>query len=142
MCRKLENVILQFKAWCCANRLIINLEKTMLVQFRDSARSLNINGLRVADIDMNFGQSVGFLGAIVDGNLSWDKHADYITGKLNSAYFAINSLKSKFDRVTLRTVYYAIFYPHLCYGIAAWGRLLITIESLYCRNELSDSFII
>lgn len=121
VCRRIERVIVQFKNWCDSNRLVINLEKTVLVQFRDGTRCIDIPGLTVGGINIKFDRSARLLGTMVDSHLSWEKNVDYIAGKLNSAYYAISTLKNRFDGRTLRTIYYATFYPHLSYNIVAWG---------------------
>lgn len=118
VCRRLETVLVQFKAWCDKNRLIVNIDKTTYMQFRSITRPIASKHL---DGNIALSETVRFLGTVVDSQLTWQHHIDYVAGKLNSAHYAISSMKNRFNTQTLLTVYYAIFYPHLCYNIAAWG---------------------
>lgn len=122
LCRRLENVITQFKYWCDKNRLMINFNKTQYVFFRGKSRHINFGDVVLDNYDINFTDEARFLGAVVDSCFTWKQHVEYTASKLNSAYYAIGSLKSNFDRDTLMTVYYSLVYPHLSYAVVVWGQ--------------------
>lgn len=125
VCRKLEGVIAQFKYWCDKNRLIINFAKTQYVHFRGKSRHVEFGNVRMNDMNnaqLVFNSEVKFLGAVVDSCFTWKQHIEYVADKLSSAYYAITSLKNKFSKETLMSVYYALVYPHLSYAVAVWGQ--------------------
>lgn len=63
-----------------------------------------------------------FLGILVDRNLSWEEHINYVCSKLNQAYFAILQLKENLNEAGLVNVYYALAYSHLSLNTFIWGR--------------------
>ena len=62
------------------------------------------------------------------------------------AIFAIKQVQHFLPYESLRTIYYALIHPHLCYGILAWGNandsMLFSIKLFYFKKELNDIFII
>lgn len=122
VCRRLEGVIAQFKYWCDKNRLIVNIAKSQYIFFRNKLRHTDFNRVGTNNSKFEFAREVRFLGVVVDSCLTWKGHIEYIAGKLNSAYYAITSLKNKFNVQTLMSVYYALVYPHLSYAVVVWGQ--------------------
>ena len=64
--------------WLSANKLIINLDKTQLMLFTTRTRSqpltINVDGHDITEIT-----ETKFLGIMLDNNLNWKAHIDYIT---------------------------------------------------------------
>lgn len=125
VCRRINRVVCDFKLWCEKNRLIINFEKTQIMKFRSRLhRRTPFASMPIptqANSTFIYSESVNFLGTMLDSDLTWQQHVDGVASKLNSAYYAIGCLKNKFNRETLITAYYGIFYPHLSYAILVWG---------------------
>lgn len=121
VCRKVFKVVDEFKTWCDRNGLMINLDKTVFLKFRSRLHRNSPLSLHILDKPVSFSGSVGFLGVMLDSDLTYEQHIDKTVGKLNSAYFAISSLKCKFGQETLLSVYYGIFFCHLNYCITVWG---------------------
>lgn len=121
VCRKIERAVAQFHEWCAKNRLIVNSNKTIYMCFRNRLdTSININ-IDNSSVGIHFQDSAVFLGTVLDSSFSWQEHVDFLAKKLNSAYYAMNSLKNKFDTKTLLSVYYALFYSRMGYNIVVWG---------------------
>ena len=57
----------------------------------------------------------------IDEKLNWQEHINVCKSKLSSSLYAINKIKSVVDIECLKTVYYALIYPHLTYGLILWG---------------------
>ena len=57
----------------------------------------------------------------IDENLTWKKHISEITKKVSRVLFSIKQVKHVLPLDSLRTLYFALIHPHLCYGITAWG---------------------
>lgn len=97
VCYKVSRIVEDFRYWCDRNRLVINLDKTVYVKFRTRLHRTFPPALNILGNLINFSQSMGFLGCMLDCDLTWELHIAQIAKKLNSAYFAKTSLKSKLD---------------------------------------------
>lgn len=121
VCQKVNRVINEFKTWCAKNRMIINFDKTTLLKFRSGLHKNAPFSPTLLNTSINFTESVTLLGTVMDCDLTWQQHVDKVAGRLNSAYYALSSLKGKLGSEALLTVYYGVFYPHLSYAILVWG---------------------
>jgi hypothetical protein len=58
---------------------------------------------------------------MLDANLTWRNHIDYLNSKLGSASYAIRMLKSLMPLSTLADIYFLYFHSIMSYGIIFWG---------------------
>ena len=58
---------------------------------------------------------------MIDDKLHWTPHLKLCKAKLSSSLFAIKSAKNVLPKKLLRTLYYALMYPYIDYGIMLWG---------------------
>jgi len=65
--------------------------------------------------------STNFLGLTLDNTLSWKKHIDQLSPKLNSARYVIGSLISVISTKNLRKIYLSYVHSIREYGIISWG---------------------
>ena len=63
-----------------------------------------------------------YLGMIMDEHLTFKNHMDTVKLKLNRANGLLAKLRHYVNLALLRTIYYAIFEPHLRYGCQLWGQ--------------------
>ena len=68
-----------------------------------------------------------FLGIIIDEDLTWKPHINNVCTIVSRNIGIINKLKLCFPKTTLLTLYYALIYPYLNYGILAWGNACKTL---------------
>lgn len=150
LCRRVNGVVSEFESWCKKNRLIINIDKTLLLKFRSKKASpVNVS----LSPRFKMCEEVNLLGATLDADITWQFHVDRVAGRLGSAIYAINSLKRSFGRETLLTAYYGMFYPHLSYAIVVWGlsphahrlfvlqkRIVRIIFNLKFRDSCAETF--
>ena len=61
------------------------------------------------------------IGVLADKNLTWKYHIDAITAKINKTIGLISNLRHSIPRHVLLYIYQTLIYPHLNYGLAAWG---------------------
>ena len=65
--------------------------------------------------------STNFLGIIVDDQLKYKQHIDYIKIKISKSIGIIYKTRNYVNRHTLRNLYYTCVYPYLIYCVEVWG---------------------
>ena len=121
--QKIMNCELRYvKKWLDANKLALNIEKTNFVVFHSTAKKVN------EPVVLKFGRKkisrvkyVKFLGVLLDETLSWKYHLIELSRKLSRTVAVMYKLRHFAPLDTLKSVYYALFYPFLTYGITVWG---------------------
>jgi hypothetical protein len=100
--------------------LTLNHNKTHFMQFTCKSNNINLsinyNNNHISNI-----QTIKFLGLMLDTNLTWRNHIDYLHSKLCSASYAIIILKSFMPLSTLINTYFSYFHPIMSYGIIYCG---------------------
>ena len=79
--------------------------------------SIKLDGKR-----MSFSSETKYLGLVIDENLSMNKHKENVSRKLRNANGAISLIRHHVPLALLRSIYYALFQPHLQYGLQIWGQ--------------------
>lgn len=111
---KVQIVRNEMITWCDRNKLILNVNKTVFMNF-NLRRPVVLPGITLSNCSK-------FLGLLVDSNLTWEEHINHVCSKLNQAYFALLQLKESLNESGLVNVYYALAYSHLSLNIFIWGR--------------------
>ena len=62
-----------------------------------------------------------FLGVIIDQNMSFQSHINYIKGKVARGLGILYKSRPYFNLETMRTLYNAFIYPYFTYCIEVWG---------------------
>jgi len=65
--------------------------------------------------------SAKYLGVVIDENLTWKPHVQYLQKKLSCAVGIIGRLRYYLNHKNLIAMYYAFFYPYILYGVIGWG---------------------
>ena len=109
--------------WFRANKLSLNVGKTMYLLFKNKHDHVQINNYNV-----NIGseiikrvQHTKFLGLIIDDQLQWAAHIKHVKSKLSSSLYAIRTAKHILSISQLKTLYYSMVHPYLEYGLLLWG---------------------
>ena len=63
-----------------------------------------------------------YLGILIDKNLGWKYHIDYVASKISRTIGIIARLRHFIPLSTLLTIYRSLVAPYLTYGIIAWGQ--------------------
>ena len=97
--------------------------ETEMVLFRAQKTIIkkNIN-FRITGQKINIMKERKYLGIIMDEHLTFKNHMDTVKLKLNRANGLLAKLRHYVNLTLLRTIYYAIFEPHLRYGCQLWGQ--------------------
>lgn len=118
---KLDEVIQKFMTWCYRNKLILNAEKTVLVQFFGRKRIETPLNVIINNFPLQPTDSTKFLGIYIDFELNWKVHIDNVIKNLSKTFYAILQLKKVLDTKSLLDVYFASVHSVLSYNIPLWG---------------------
>lgn len=111
----------EFTNWCYKNSLIVNVEKTVCMQFCSRRKYHTSLHITVNNKTIPTLHSTKFLGVLIDSDMGWKSHIDYVCKKINSGYYALLQLKTMFDIKDILNIYYALIYCHLTYNVIIWG---------------------
>ena len=129
---KLEVVVneelLKLCEWLNSNKLSLNVFKSNFVIFHPYQRKLNREvNLKILDNNSELASLerktyVKYLGVLIDGNLSWKHHINYISTKISKGIGIIARLRHLVPRTTLLNIYRSLVEPYISYGLVAWGQ--------------------
>ena len=109
--------------WFKANKLTLNLDKTVCMLFNSKANAIKLN-LNIGDYILQTSETVKFLGVWIDEKLAWTKHTSLLIMKLKQNMHLLR-LNNKFlNKDTKKLIYYAHILSHLNYGILVWGNMI------------------
>ena len=114
-------------AWLICNKLSLNIEKSSFVIFHtyqkkiDYSVSLNING---KTLKQDF--CVKYLGIMIDSNLNWKNHINYIITKIRRSIGVLSKLRYYVNANILTQLYYSLIFPFITYGLTNWGNTYIS----------------
>ena len=113
--------------WLTVNKLSLNKKYKQNDDFCSKQRILKT--IEIPSVIINHRGSMPiervtcftFLGVIIDSNLTWSHHINYIINKLTRIYGVLPRLKYYVPVLILKIIYNSLFLSHLNYGITAWG---------------------
>ena len=139
LCQKVNQSLSNIDKWLISNRLSLNVSKTNFMilthnDFNEEDADIKIRNVPLVRVRMG-----KFLGITVDDKLKFTDHINEVCIKLSRAMGVLFRMSTLVPLQILRSLYYAIFYPHLIYGIVIWGRCGITninrIKRIHKRAE-------
>ena len=109
--------------WMVYNRLSINYSKTtyFITQPRSKRKLLNQINLKMGELTIQEQNNAKYLGVHIDRALKWNLQIENVIKKVASAARILCKIRYYADRQTLFNLYYTLAYPHLKYGVLAWG---------------------
>lgn len=109
--------------WLRANKLHLNIVKTDVLLFKNKRKKVNYDiKIKLDGKHMRFSREVKYLGMIIDDNLSMISHKTQVCGRLRKANGALCLVRHYVPYPILRLIYYALFQPHIQYGLQIWGQ--------------------
>ena len=111
-----------------SNKLSLNVSKSNFVIFHPYQRKLNREvNLKILDnnselVSLERKTYVKYLGVLIDGNLSWKHHINYISTKISKGIGIVARLRHLVPRTTLLNIYRSLIEPYISYGLVAWGQ--------------------
>ena len=101
----------------------MNVKKTELVIFKHQRKKLDSPiKIKLSRKRLYPSKSVKYLGIKIDENLNWKQHIHDIAIKLNRANALLSIIRNYVNKLTLRTIYFAIFDSHINYVNLIWDQ--------------------
>ncbi len=110
--------------WFKSNKLSINTDKTNYMimgtpqatfRYRSNTNVI-MNGTCLTRVN-----KTKFLGLIIDENLSFKFHIEYIMNTISSNVGILHKLKYSVSKHILKYIYNSLIQPYISYGILTWG---------------------
>lgn len=122
LCKEINLDLNTLSEWLRANKLSINLSKTICMIYSKSNSKVQPKmEIKMDELIISIKTSTKFLGVTIDKALNWHEHIMNIRSKLNTALFILNRVKHLLTKKYLTKLYYSLVHPHLQYGISIWG---------------------
>ena len=116
----LEDDLSTLSDWFAANKLTLNLDKTVCVLFQKNNNKKEIE-LKVKDMLIPSQSETKFLGMWLDQSLSWHSHIQKLILKIKRNKYLLNNGKHLMDQDTKKLVYHSHIASHIQYGLLLWG---------------------
>ena len=71
-----------------------------------------------------------YLGVIIDKNLTWKAHVEYVASKVSKVCGSLAKLRHSVNTKILIEIYHAIVHSYVRYGILTWGNASDTALNL------------
>ena len=115
---KSNTIVAELNNWFIANKLSLNVDKTCYSVFGNrSDDGCLSNVVKLNDISLTKVDSCKYLGVIIDSELTWKMHIDYVYSKLLKFTSIFYKLRYKVSPPILRMLYFAFVHTQLLYGI-------------------------
>jgi hypothetical protein len=123
--------------YCSRNFLSLNSSKSVIMQFRNptGARPIFSPYVPISGKSIACLSTTKLLGLYISDNFSWQAHADYVVGRLESAVFLVSNLLKVVSTKQLRVVYHAYSYSIIQYGIIFWGSSESALRDVFVAQK-------
>ena len=129
------------QTWLSTNKLSLNIDKSNYVLFHPPQEKVNISiKLNVNDTSLKEKPCIKYLGIMLDSNLNWKTHVNYISTKIKRSIGILSKMRYLVTLDVLINIYYTLIYPFLIYGLVVWGiHTLLTLSLCsFCKNVLLE----
>lgn len=107
-------VINQMVIYCERNCLLLNVDKTGLLPFKNTGK------ITTGDKEIQQTNEFKFLGLILDSKLHFSEHINKIVSRINTACYVIRVLKEELPTAAIKQFYFAYIQSVISYGIMFW----------------------
>lgn len=125
----------QIVQWCKENGLVINTDKTTLIDFSITQKENIDLRILIDESDVLSEDTVLFLGLSIDRHLNFSSHIDIVARKLCSGIFVLRRLSQFSNAEVLIPTYYALIFPHLAYAVTIWGAECSRTQQLFVLQK-------
>ena len=119
----LEHDLKIISDWFKANKLTLNVEKTVFMIFHPKGKKLN-EQIAFENKTIKNSHETKFLGIWLNDNLSWESHIRQLSIKIKKNIILLRKSKNLLKNNAMLPLYYGHVHSHLKYGILIWGSLV------------------
>ena len=122
----IEQDLCTLQDWFNANKLTLNVEKTVRMLFSPNQNNHNDKNIKVElnSTILPMVQSVKFLGTWIDSTLNWKTHLEKLSLRITSRNCLLKRGKRLLNLHALKVLYYAQIHSLIQYGIVLWGNMI------------------
>ena len=139
LCFCVETNLINIQDWFNANKLTLNLEKSVLMHFNSKDKKESIS-VCIGGKLLPVVKSTKFLGVFIDENLKWTTHIKNLLLKLKAKSCLFSKGKYLLNSHAKKMVYFAQVHSNLLYGILMWGNM-IQKSDLRKLQKIQDSCV-
>lgn len=121
--------------WLNSNNLLLNLDKTKLIQFKNYKMTSHTMNIKYKDSKIECVESIMFLGFKIDQNLNWKLHIDHICTKLNRFVYALRRLRKTISQKAALAAYHGFVSSVLLYGLPLWGNSVDMLRAFKVQKK-------
>ncbi len=129
-CKLINAELNKINDWFKLNKLSLNAKKTKCMIFHMPQKRLPPVHFEIDGTNIEVVENFNFLGIIINKQLNWNSHIEYISGKISITIGVLNRIKHQVPLEVLVTVYNTLLLSHINYGILLWGHISKRIHKL------------
>ena len=145
----LNEALLNISTWMKANKLSVNIDKTNYIIFQPTQKKSTYEILLLHDDRLiTQKKQIKFLGVLLDENLSWKPHINYVCKKFSKSIGVIYRARFNLSKSTKLSLYYTLIYPYLIYCNTIWSSTYVSnlkrlqiLQKRIVRLLTSSSFL-
>ena len=108
--------------WFRANKLTVNISKTVFMSF--GTKNEKLESIELSGETIHHSKHTKFLGLWIDEKLDWSQHCNYLITKLKRILALVRHTKNLFNQTTLKLIYHVHIQSHINYGLVVWGGMI------------------
>ena len=137
----MEADLTTIKDWFKANKLTLNIEKTVVLWFKNGICSIDsIETIKLESMTLECAMFCKFLGLWIDKNLNWKEHVKRLVLKLTSRKSLLSRGKHFLTVHAKKVLYHAQIQSNLTYGLLIWGNM-ISCEDKQKLQKIQDKCV-
>ena len=121
----LETDLVTIQDWFKANKLTLNIEKTVVLWFKSgNCSNKSLETIKIGPMTLECATFCKFLGLWIDKNLNWKEHVKRLILKLTSRKSLLSRGKHFLTVHAKKVLYHAQIQSNLTYGLLIWGNMI------------------
>ncbi len=110
--------------WCWSNKLPVNIEKTCYTIFKTACTKIPnfLDNVNIGNVTIPIVPSTKYLGVILDANLNWEEHIEYLNKLLIKTGSSFKTKTKIIFTLAAKLFYIAYIYSKIQYGIEVYWR--------------------
>ena len=127
-----KRLIKKLFKWCLCNKLTINSDKTCFVLFHTKNKPVpfNLGEIQIDDIVIKRVNHTKYLGMLIDENLNWHEHVNFLCKSLVKYFGIFNKIKNFVTAKTARQTTLLLF----ILGLSMVLRFMELAPKLFCQK--------